>query len=78
MFTMEIDLKANQEKFENLLRTEIKRDGVERLIEYLKSSDFYTAPATTQYGLSVEGGLWYPATAWHKRLPRQYPACGYF
>lgn len=54
---MEIDLKANQEKFENLLRTEIKREGVEQLIEYLKGSDFYTAPATTQYGLSVEGGL---------------------
>ena len=57
MFTMEIDLKGNQEKFENLLRTTIKRDGVEQIIEYLKGSDFYTAPATTRYGLSVEGGL---------------------
>lgn len=54
---MEIDLKGNQEKFEALLRENIKRDGVDLLIEYLKSSDFYTAPATTQYGLSVEGGL---------------------
>lgn len=57
MSTMEIDLKANQEKFENLLRTNIKREGVDKLIDYLQKSDFYTAPATTRYGLSVEGGL---------------------
>lgn len=57
MFTMKIDLKANQEKFEALLRENVKRDGVEKLIEYVRGTDFYTAPATTRYGLSVEGGL---------------------
>ena len=35
----------------------IRRDGAENLLKYLKSSDFFTAPASTRYHLSSEKGL---------------------
>lgn len=34
-----------------------KREGIEDLIIYLEGSDFFTAPASTQYHGSYEGGL---------------------
>lgn len=44
------------EKFEELFG-EIKRDGSDRLLEFIRKSDFYTAPASTRFHLSEEGGL---------------------
>lgn len=35
----------------------IKRDGAEELLHFLKESDFLTAPASTKYHSSYEGGL---------------------
>lgn len=49
----------NQEKidkFETLL-LETKREGIEKLIEFIRKSDFYTAPASTKFHGSHEGGL---------------------
>ena len=33
------------------------RDGIDRLISYLEKHDYFTAPASTKYHLSVPGGL---------------------
>lgn len=35
----------------------VERPGVDQLIEYLDSSDFYQAPCSTQYHLAEPGGL---------------------
>lgn len=35
----------------------VKREGIDDLIKYLEDSDFFTAPASTQYHGSYEGGL---------------------
>lgn len=43
-------------KFINLLK-ETKRDGIENLLEFLEKTDFYTAPASTKFHNSFEGGL---------------------
>lgn len=43
-------------EFEKLLLS-VQRDGIERLVEYLRSSDFYRAPASTRYHSCHEGGL---------------------
>lgn len=40
----------------NLLRT-VKRDGIEGIIKYLETSDFFTAPASTKFHNSFAGGL---------------------
>lgn len=42
--------------FISLLR-KVKREGIEDLINYLQSSDFFIAPASTIYHGSYEGGL---------------------
>ena len=45
-----------KEEFIELLKG-IKRDGMDKLIEFLKDSDFFEAPASTRYHGSKEGGL---------------------
>jgi len=37
--------------------SKVQRPGVDKLMEYIRKSDFYTAPASTKYHLSCEGGL---------------------
>lgn len=50
---------ANQdyiERFEAML-SECNRDGMDKLLEYIRKSDFYTAPASTRFHSCHEGGL---------------------
>lgn len=49
--------KDNIKLFEEFFGKYIKRDGAERLLQSIRKSDFYTAPASTKYHLSEEGGL---------------------
>ena len=35
----------------------VKREGREELLNYLRSTDYFEAPASTQYHLSSTGGL---------------------
>ena len=44
------------EQFENLLLS-TKRGGIENLIEFIRKSDFYKAPASTRFHSCHEGGL---------------------
>ncbi len=37
--------------------SKVNRTGVNSLMTYIRKSDFYTAPASTRYHLSCEGGL---------------------
>ena len=46
-----------KERFIELYTTLIKREGADKLLEYLKTSDFFTAPASARYHSSYEGGL---------------------
>lgn len=48
--------QANIEKFEAML-TQYNRPGMDKLIEYIRKSDFYTAPASTRFHFCHEGGL---------------------
>jgi len=48
-----------KEKFIEIFKREIKRDGSEALLDFLlsKNSDFFTAPASARYHCAYEGGL---------------------
>ena len=46
----------NIERFESLLRS-TERAGMDSLMEFIRKSDFYTAPASTRYHSCHEGGL---------------------
>jgi hypothetical protein len=45
-----------KEEFIELLK-QTNREGMDRLIEFLEKSDFFTAPASTRFHGSFEGGL---------------------
>ncbi len=45
-----------KEEFLNLLR-QVKREGIEDLIQFLEKSDFFKAPASTRFHSDHEGGL---------------------
>lgn len=49
-------MENNKEKFITLLKS-TKREGIENLIEWLETTDFYIAPASTKYHSNYEGGL---------------------
>lgn len=72
---MTIDLAKNKERFIELVNTYIKREGIDKVLAWLESTDFYTAPASTQYHLSVEGGLCQHSLNVFDRL---VGLCGYY
>lgn len=47
----------SKERFITLYSTYIKRQGSNNLLDYLESSDFFTAPASTRFHGDHEGGL---------------------
>lgn len=50
-------LRQNVERFRTIMAN-VKRPGVENLMSFIENkSDYYTAPASTRYHLSCEGGL---------------------
>lgn len=48
---------TNQERFLEIYNEKIKRDGADKLLDFLQKSDFFTAPASTRYHGACEGGL---------------------
>ena len=47
----------NKERFIEIYNTYVKREGADKLLDYLKNSDFFTAPASARFHSSFEGGL---------------------
>lgn len=48
--------QANIDRFETEM-AKVKREGANKLMNYIRNSDMYTAPASTRFHLSVAGGL---------------------
>lgn len=48
---------TTKDEFLRIARENIKRPGIEGLLTWLESTDFYTAPASTRFHGSFEGGL---------------------
>ncbi len=46
-----------KDEFIQIYTENIKRKGADKLLEYLKKSDFFTAPSSTRYHGAHEGGL---------------------
>lgn len=54
----EINVTLNEREFVTRVKQHIKRDGIHNLLEYLiNDTDFFYAPCSTRYHLSIEGGL---------------------
>jgi hypothetical protein len=51
-----MNIEKNIARFETELG-KVQRPGMDKLLEYIQKSDFYTAPASTKYHLAAPGGL---------------------
>ena len=51
------EINENKILFTTLFKENIKREGSEKLLEYILNSDFFEAPASSKYHLNIEGGL---------------------
>ncbi|MBQ3494645.1 MAG: hydrolase [Clostridia bacterium] len=54
---METNLENNKKRFIDLIKQNVKREGVLTLLEWLEKTDFFTAPASTRFHSACEGGL---------------------
>lgn len=52
----ELNIQELIEKFEQLL-TSVNREGIDKLLAYIRKSDFYRAPASTRFHSCHDGGL---------------------
>ncbi len=50
-------IEDNKSIFLDLVKNNIKREGIDALMEYLEKTDFFTAPASTRFHSNYEGGL---------------------
>ena len=68
---MENDLiEQNKSTFIMLVKDDIKREGIDGLLNWLETTDFFTAPASTKYHLCEEGGLCAHSINVYERLVR--------
>lgn len=51
------NIETYKQEFIDIYNKYIKRDGADNLLEFLQKSDFFTAPASTQFHSAYEGGL---------------------
>lgn len=57
-----------KDRFMQIYKDNITRDGSDRLLAWLDKSDFFTAPASTKYHSAFEGGLMTHSLAVYDRL----------
>ena len=54
---MEEKIEANKKQFLDLIKTNVKREGINNLVDWLSKTDFFVAPASTKFHSAFEGGL---------------------
>ena len=52
-----VNLEALKDRFISIFKENVKREGADKLLEYLISSDFFVAPASSRFHSAYEGGL---------------------
>ncbi|MVB11156.1 hypothetical protein CAFE_18620 [Caprobacter fermentans] len=64
-----------KDDFIKIYTENIHRDGADKLLEWLKSSDFFTAPASAKYHGNHESGLVEHSVNVYNRLACENPEC---
>lgn len=62
------EINENKEEFLNIARENIKREGLENLINWLVTTDFFEAPASSKFHLAEAGGLCKHSINVYKRM----------
>lgn len=63
-------IEQNKEDFLNILRTNVHREGLEKFIDWLTSTDFFVAPASSRFHLGEPGGLCQHSLNVYERLEK--------
>ena len=63
---------ANKEEFCRIFQELVTREGAERLLAWLSTTDFFTAPASTKFHCACEGGLVLHSLNVYKTLREKY------
>ena len=61
-------INKNREEFIELFERNIKREGAKELLDWIKKTDFFVAPASTKFHSAVAGGLCYHSIQTYKRF----------
>ena len=61
-------VKENKQEFINIYKNCIKREGADKLLEWLEKTDFITAPASSKFHSNFEGGLCAHSLNVYKRM----------
>ena len=61
-------INKNKEEFISIFKENIKREGADELLEWLKKTDFFVAPASTKFHSAVAGGLCFHSLQVYKRF----------
>ena len=63
---------TDQEQFEEIFTTYITRQGSAELLEWMKKTDFFTAPASTRFHCACKGGLLKHSINVYRVLKKRY------
>ena len=63
-------ISKNKEEFIKIYKENIKREGAGELLDWLKKSDFFTAPASTKFHSAESGGLCHHSLLTYKRFKK--------
>lgn len=61
-------IETNKQEFLQIARENIKRDGIESLLSWLETTDFFDAPASSKFHSAEAGGLCFHSINVYKRL----------
>ena len=65
------DLRELKAEFKSIVANTIHRDGIDGLMTWLESTDFYSAPSSTRYHGAEPGGLAAHSIAVYNRLKQK-------
>lgn len=52
-----VDIEVLKNEFKSLVKHKIKREGIDNLMAWLDTTDFYVSPASTRFHEAFKGGL---------------------
>ena len=65
-------MSSLKEEFINIYKSNITREGSDKLLEWLETTDFFTAPASTKFHCACEHGLLMHSVNVYKVLKEKY------
>lgn len=69
-----IDIERNKKEFIEAYQAAITREGADKFLKWLQTTDFFTAPASTKYHGSFPGGLCWHSLNVYSRLIQEKPS----